>query len=102
MHEMEKDILYEVNKIPDPTIPNWKTVSFHVCVNKANSEVSCTCQGFEFEGLLCSHSLKVMQNLGMHLHPRYVLSRWTKEANQGVKRYCNDMSYQVLSSDADR
>lgn len=60
-------------------------------MKKTNVEVSCNCMGFQFQGLLCSHSLKVMFNLGMHLHPRYVLLRWTKEANQGVKKYHSDV-----------
>jgi SWIM zinc finger len=76
---------------------------FQVRVDKDNNEVICNCQGFEFEGLLCSHSLKAMQNLGTRLHPRYVLLRWTKEANQGVKRYFDDMrSVEALQSDAHR
>jgi MULE transposase domain/FAR1 DNA-binding domain/SWIM zinc finger len=101
-HEIEKDALYEIKRIHDPAT-DAKTWSYCVQVDKANNEVSCNCQGFEFHGLLCSHSLKVMQNLGMHLHARYILSRWTKEANQGVKRYYEDMRpVEVLWSDAER
>ncbi|XP_078156057.1 protein FAR1-RELATED SEQUENCE 5-like [Carex rostrata] len=103
IHEVEKDALYEVKRIHDPTTSNWKICVYQVRVNKANTEISCNCRGFEFQGLLCSHSLKIMQNLGMRLHPRYVLQRWTKEANEGLKKSQSDIrSVEAIRSDAER
>lgn len=47
--------------------------------------VSCSCQMFEFEGILCRHILKVLNLLDIkEIPPQYILHRWTRNAVYGV------------------
>ncbi|XP_038722668.1 protein FAR1-RELATED SEQUENCE 7-like isoform X2 [Tripterygium wilfordii] len=58
-----------------------------VTFNASNLNVSCSCQMFEFEGVLCSHVLRVFSLLNVREIPsRYILSRWTRSAEYGVVR----------------
>lgn len=53
--------------------------------NPANFTVSCSCKKFETVGILCMHSLKVLNtNNVLHLPPQYLVKRWTKYANVGM------------------
>ncbi|XP_057956744.1 protein FAR1-RELATED SEQUENCE 7 [Malania oleifera] len=56
-----------------------------VTFNGSNLSVNCSCQMFEFEGLLCRHVLKVFQMLNIREIPScYILHRWTKNAKYGI------------------
>lgn len=56
-------------------------VNFDVCQMKVN----CSCQMFEFSGLLCRHILTVFRVTNVLTLPsRYVLKRWTRNAQSGV------------------
>ncbi|XP_021904927.1 protein FAR1-RELATED SEQUENCE 7-like isoform X1 [Carica papaya] len=58
-----------------------------VTFSASNLNVSCSCQMFEFEGVLCRHVLKVFNLLDIRELPsRYVLHRWTKNAEFGFVR----------------
>ncbi|KAJ0034830.1 hypothetical protein Pint_24947 [Pistacia integerrima] len=47
--------------------------------------VSCSCQMFEFEGMLCRHILKVLNLLDIKEIPsQYILHRWTRNAVYGI------------------
>lgn len=49
--------------------------------------VSCSCQMFEFEGMLCGHILKVFNLMNVKEIPsQYILHRWTRNAEYGVLR----------------
>ncbi|XP_022979146.1 protein FAR-RED IMPAIRED RESPONSE 1-like [Cucurbita maxima] len=58
-----------------------KDEHFLVKWHELNSEVSCFCRLFEYNGFLCRHALIVL-----HMHrfsnipPQYLLKRWTKDA----------------------
>jgi len=53
----------------------------------SNLNVSCSCQMFEFEGVLCRHILRVLQILDLREIPsRYILHRWTRNAEYGIVR----------------
>lgn len=53
----------------------------------SNLNVSCSCQMFEFEGVLCRHVLRVLQILDVREIPsRYILHRWTRNAEYGIVR----------------
>lgn len=55
----------------------------HVVTSKPSElYVSCTCELFSYLGILCSHSLKILDlmNLKLAVPSRYILKRWTKEA----------------------
>ncbi|KAJ1685706.1 hypothetical protein LUZ63_019481 [Rhynchospora breviuscula] len=84
--EVEKDAKYEVVIQFHPFIKNWIPETYVVEVDIPTEMFSCNCKGFEFEGLLCSHAIKVMQHVGfLHLPDHYVLKRWTKDANAVCK-----------------
>lgn len=56
-----------------------------VTFSAANVNVSCSCQMFEFEGVLCRHVLKVLNMLNIKEIPsRYILHRWTRNAEYGI------------------
>ncbi|KAL3641945.1 hypothetical protein CASFOL_012760 [Castilleja foliolosa] len=58
-----------------------------VAFNASNLNISCSCKMFEFEGVLCRHTLKVFQIMNIRELPsRYILHRWTKNAKSGVLR----------------
>lgn len=55
-----------------------------VTLNGSNLNVFCSCQMFEFEGVLCRHILKVFQMVNIRDIPScYILHRWTKNAKYG-------------------
>jgi MULE transposase domain/SWIM zinc finger len=94
--EVERDRLYEVNITCHPFIENWISETHQIFIDRIDDTISCSCKGFEFTGLLCSHSIKVMQYIGMQKLPeKYILKRWTKGANENTKRStkerCMDM-----------
>lgn len=59
-----------------------------VTISASNHNVGCSCQMFEFEGVLCRHVLRVFQILDIkEIPPRYILRRWRKNAEYGVPSY---------------
>uniref|UniRef100_A0A2P2JED2 Protein FAR1-RELATED SEQUENCE n=1 Tax=Rhizophora mucronata TaxID=61149 RepID=A0A2P2JED2_RHIMU len=51
----------------------------------SNLNASCSCQMFEFEGVLCRHILRVFNLLDVREIPsHYILHRWTKNAEYGT------------------
>ncbi|XP_048136110.1 protein FAR1-RELATED SEQUENCE 7-like isoform X2 [Rhodamnia argentea] len=53
----------------------------------SNLDVSCGCQMFESEGVLCRHALRLFQILDIRELPsRYILHRWTRSAEYGTIR----------------
>ncbi|KAJ3704412.1 hypothetical protein LUZ61_008117 [Rhynchospora tenuis] len=82
VREIERDVKYEVIIKFHPFIKNWVPETYAVEVDIPTERFICNCKGFECEGLLCSHAIKVMQHVGfLHLPDHYVLKRWTKDAN---------------------
>ncbi|KAL1211821.1 Protein FAR1-RELATED SEQUENCE 7 [Cardamine amara subsp. amara] len=68
-----------------------------VTFSASNLNASCSCQMFEYEGLLCRHILKVFNFLDIRELPsRYILHRWTKNAEFGFVR---DVESGVTSQD---
>lgn len=56
-------------------------VKFNVFEKKA----SCSCQMFEFSGIICRHILAVFRVTNvLTLPPHYVLKRWTRNAKSGI------------------
>ncbi|KAJ4810197.1 FAR1-related sequence 5 [Rhynchospora pubera] len=87
VNEVEKDALYEVAINDHPIIQNWIPETYIIKINKSEELVSCSCKRYEFEGLLCSHAIKVMHHVRMfHLPNRYIMKRWCKDANACTKR----------------
>ncbi|KAJ1688549.1 hypothetical protein LUZ63_019939 [Rhynchospora breviuscula] len=91
--EIERDKLYEVEIKNNPDFKHWVPVSYLVKVDKEAELYSCNCKGFEFDGLLCPHAMKVMWIHGIqHLPSHYILKRWCRDANANVKRPMNERS----------
>ena len=53
------------------------------------STVMCSCNKFEFVGILCVHALKVLYLQNCKRVPNHILKRWTKDAKVGstIKNY---------------
>ncbi|KAJ1685197.1 hypothetical protein LUZ63_016587 [Rhynchospora breviuscula] len=97
--EIKRDKLYEVEIKDNPDFKHWVPVSYLVKVDKEAELYSCNCKGFEFEGLLCPHAMKVMWIHGIqHLPSHYILKRWCRDSNANIKRPINERSRDVGSS----
>ncbi|XP_062088698.1 protein FAR1-RELATED SEQUENCE 5-like [Humulus lupulus] len=56
-----------------------KEVHLTIHFNKENNEVQCSCQLFEFKGILCKHAISILIRMGVSNVPmKYILSRWSK------------------------
>ncbi|XP_078152790.1 protein FAR1-RELATED SEQUENCE 5-like isoform X2 [Carex rostrata] len=89
--EIERDVSYQVDISYDPEIQKYVPKSYIVDVDKERCQVSCNCKGYEFEGILCPHAIKVMHHVKMtHLPDHYIMKRWTKGANASVKRSASE------------
>ncbi|CAL0309050.1 unnamed protein product [Lupinus luteus] len=56
-----------------------------VTFNASTLIISCSCQMFECEGVLCRHALRVLQILELREVPsRYILHRWTRNAEDSA------------------
>ncbi|KAJ1698795.1 hypothetical protein LUZ63_007307 [Rhynchospora breviuscula] len=94
--EIEKDSLYEVTIKYNPMVAKMVPETYMVNINILEELVSCSCRGYEFEGLLCSHAIKVMHHVGIdHLPNQYIMKRWCKDANASVKRSTLERSMEV-------
>lgn len=59
--------------------------AYFVRFNVREMKATCSCQMFEFSGLLCRHVLTVFRVTNVLTLPsRYVLKRWTRNAKSGV------------------
>lgn len=59
--------------------------AYYVRFNVRATKASCSCQMFEFSGLLCAHILTVFRVTNvLSLPSRYVLKRWTRNAKSGI------------------
>ncbi|CAL1396995.1 unnamed protein product [Linum trigynum] len=62
-------------------------------LDRLNLDIDCSCRMFEFEGVLCRHALRVFNLLGIRELPsRYILHRWTKNAEYGTPRDVESLS----------
>ncbi|PHU20997.1 Protein FAR1-RELATED SEQUENCE 5 [Capsicum chinense] len=73
------DVIYQVAKFGEDHKVNY--VQYNVFEKKA----SCSCQLFDFSGILCRHILAVfrVKNV-LRLPSHYVLKRWTRKAKSDV------------------
>ncbi|KAK7282384.1 hypothetical protein RIF29_11092 [Crotalaria pallida] len=60
--------------------------AFTVDVDLDSKIANCTCQLYEFMGILCKHILVIFQAKGVVQIPdHFILQRWTKYANRGIE-----------------
>ncbi|KAL2927656.1 Protein FAR1-RELATED SEQUENCE 12 [Bienertia sinuspersici] len=61
----------------------WK--SYNVTIDNEKGDFSCSCELFEFRGILCKHIIRVIELEDIEFIPEnYILSRWRKDI---VRRY---------------
>ncbi|XP_050241953.1 protein FAR1-RELATED SEQUENCE 5-like [Quercus robur] len=55
-------------------------------VTSSNGLITCSCKNFEFVGIMCSHILKVLDEMKIKLMipEQFILKRWTKNARAGT------------------
>ncbi|XP_042035199.1 protein FAR-RED IMPAIRED RESPONSE 1-like [Salvia splendens] len=71
--------------------PFHRTKEHVVTYDSIGGSISCSCRKFEFSGILCSHSLKVLTFMNMDRIPdEYILKRWTKHAKNGMTGGCDE------------
>eukprot|EP00262_Sarcandra_glabra_P002436 TRINITY_DN12728_c0_g4_i2.p1 TRINITY_DN12728_c0_g4~~TRINITY_DN12728_c0_g4_i2.p1 ORF type:complete len:916 (+),score=138.13 TRINITY_DN12728_c0_g4_i2:442-3189(+) len=59
--------------------------SHTVTLNVSQTKVTCSCQMFEFMGILCRHALIVLRLINVLILPSdYILDRWTRNAKSGA------------------
>eukprot|EP00268_Persea_americana_P060800 TRINITY_DN7621_c0_g1_i17.p1 TRINITY_DN7621_c0_g1~~TRINITY_DN7621_c0_g1_i17.p1 ORF type:complete len:688 (+),score=91.08 TRINITY_DN7621_c0_g1_i17:321-2384(+) len=69
--DVEEDVIVEENNI--------RPFTFHVHFNEISKEANCTCQLFEFRGILCKHIIVVyLKKKVYHIPGKYILERWSK------------------------
>lgn len=72
----------------DGIMSHYKVIGKHhdhhrVTFDSSNTTITCSCNMFDFVGVLCSHALKVMLFHNIKRVPdKYILRRWTKEAKK--------------------
>ena len=55
-----------------------------VTFNCEDQSVECSCQLFQFVGILCCHAIRVLNHWNIIvIPPKYILKRWTKNARSG-------------------
>lgn len=66
-------------------LPKYGDRDYHVQANKDEGVYSCTCCKFDRDGLLCTHILRVMEQIGVYEIPRkYILDRWTWDPEEDL------------------
>ncbi|KAJ0010858.1 hypothetical protein Pint_33976 [Pistacia integerrima] len=75
--------------------------AYYVKFNVLEMKASCSCQMFEFSGLLCRHILAVFRVTNVLTLPsHYILKRWTRNAKSSVilEERANDVYTNYLES----
>ncbi|KAL2332577.1 hypothetical protein Fmac_020158 [Flemingia macrophylla] len=68
-----------------------------VTFNSFEMKASCSCQMFEYSGIICRHILTVFRTKNvLTLPPQYVLKRWTTSAKTGT--LLNEHAFELPSS----
>lgn len=81
--ELESDDgIIETYVVHRPGNPNLRR---SLVYSPSNQSLNCSCKRFQFEGILCSHALKLFRELGLSILPsKYYLKRWRRDARDGV------------------
>ncbi|KAM3209794.1 hypothetical protein ACQJBY_064074 [Aegilops geniculata] len=81
VEEVEKGSKYYVHRYDPEKHDKWCRVLYVVQVLAEGEELVCECGSFEHTGLLCCHSVKVLDFLGISKIPsKHIVKRWTKDA----------------------
>ncbi|KAL4296577.1 hypothetical protein GQ457_12G029480 [Hibiscus cannabinus] len=91
--ELVETFVYTANRIEgNETISTFRVAKFEdvnkayiVTLNYPEIRANCSCQMFEYLGILCRHVLTVFTVTNvLTLPPHYILKRWTRNAKSGV------------------
>ncbi|GMY10251.1 protein FAR1-RELATED SEQUENCE 3 [Fagus crenata] len=91
--ELVETFVYTANRIEgDGAISTFRVAKFEddqkayiVTLNYPDMRANCSCQMFEYSGILCRHVLTVFTVTNvLTLPPHYILKRWTRNAKNGV------------------
>ncbi|KAL1079514.1 hypothetical protein V6Z11_D10G227000 [Gossypium hirsutum] len=91
--ELVETFVYTANKIEgDGIVSKYRVAKYEhddkayfVMLNVSEMKASCTCQMFEYSGILCRHILTVFTVTNVLTLPsHYILRRWTKSAKSWV------------------
>ncbi|XP_044482350.1 protein FAR1-RELATED SEQUENCE 3-like isoform X1 [Mangifera indica] len=91
--ELVETFVYTANRIEgDGTISTFRVAKFEddnkayiVTLNYPEMRANCSCQMFEYSGILCRHVLTVFTVTNvLTLPPHYILRRWTRNAKTGA------------------
>lgn len=92
--ELVETFVYTANKIEGDGVVNKFRVAkyehdhkaYIVSWNVSEMKASCSCQMFEYSGILCRHILTVFTVTNVLTLPsHYILKRWTKNARVGLR-----------------
>lgn len=90
--ELVGTLTYMASKVTDGEVTTYQVAKFgedykshFVKFNVLEMQVMCSCQMFEFSGLLCRHVLTVFRVTNVLTLPcHYILKRWTRNAKSTV------------------
>ncbi|KAA8550096.1 hypothetical protein F0562_001780 [Nyssa sinensis] len=91
--ELVETFVYTANRIEgDGAVSTYRVAKFEddhnayiVSLNGPEMRASCSCQMFEYSGILCRHILTVFTVTNVLTLPsHYILKRWTRNAKNGV------------------
>ncbi|KHG01543.1 far1-related sequence 3 -like protein [Gossypium arboreum] len=91
--ELVETFVYTANKIEgDGIVCKYRVAKYEhehkayfVALNISDMKASCTCQMFEYSGILCRHILTVFTVTNVLTLPsHYILKRWTRSAKSWV------------------
>ncbi|KAF4359665.1 hypothetical protein G4B88_000476 [Cannabis sativa] len=87
--------------VPPDQVHCLRSHPYYVKFNVLEMKASCSCQMFEFSGLLCRHILAVFRVTNVLTLPaHYILKRWTRNAKSSVilEEHCSDVYTNYLES----
>lgn len=92
--ELVETFVYTANLVDgDGTVSTYRVAKFEdyskaytVTVNEMDMKATCSCQMFEYSGIVCRHVLTVFTVTNVLTLPsHYILKRWTKNAKNGIE-----------------
>ncbi|XWS57073.1 hypothetical protein CRYUN_Cryun09bG0140300 [Craigia yunnanensis] len=108
--ELVETFVYTANKIEgDGIVSKYRVAKYEhdhkayfVMLNVSEMKASCTCQMFEYSGILCRHILTVFTVTNVLTLPsHYILKRWTRSAKSWVgldEQHANPQCIKTLTT----
>uniref|UniRef100_A0A453J3I4 SWIM-type domain-containing protein n=1 Tax=Aegilops tauschii subsp. strangulata TaxID=200361 RepID=A0A453J3I4_AEGTS len=98
VEEVCKGETYLVRRYHPEKHEKWCRVVYRVEVDKLADKLRCECANFEHTGLLCCHSVKVLDFLGIDcIQAHHILKRWTKDARDVLPNHLSHLQKDIIS-----